>query len=118
MSDGALRGTRLGASSYETEENVLLAPRHSISYDCPNGHVLVIPMALEADVPAMWECHCGASALMRDGIQPEVKPVKHVRTHWDMLRERRSIEELEVLLAERLELLRDAHSYLEERKSA
>jgi len=29
-----------------------------------------------------------------------------VRTHWDMLRERRSIAELEELLAERLSLLR------------
>jgi hypothetical protein len=31
---------------------------------------------------------------------------KHVRSHWDMLLERRTIAELEELLAERLELLR------------
>ena len=118
MSEGALRGTRLGASSYETDENVLLAPRRSVHYDCPKGHELVIPMSLEADFPATWECHCGTAALMRDGVAPVVKPAKHVRTHWDMLRERRSIEELEVLLAERLEMLRDTHSYVQERKSA
>ena len=44
--------------------------------------------------------------MLRDGVQPEAKPAKHVRTHWDMLLERRSIEDLEVLLEERLDLLR------------
>ena len=34
------------------------------------------------------------------------KEEKPARTHWDMLRERRSIAELEDLLAERLTLLR------------
>ncbi len=37
------------------------------------------------------------------GPEPEAKPVKHVRTHWDMLLERRSIPELEELLEERLD---------------
>ena len=41
-----------------------------------------------------------------DGVRPEEKPAKHVRTHWDMLLERRSVKELEEILAERLELLR------------
>ena len=36
----------------------------------------------------------------------EAKPAKPPRSHWDMLRERRSIEELEVLLDERIDLLR------------
>jgi hypothetical protein len=47
---------------------------------------------------------------MRDGEKPEEKPTKHVRTHWDMLLERRTIEDLEVLLQERLELLRDGRT--------
>ena len=41
-----------------------------------------------------------------DGVEPEPKEVKPPRTHWDMLRERRSIEELEDILAERLEEIR------------
>ena len=36
----------------------------------------------------------------------EAKVEKPVRTHWDMLLERRSIKELEEILTERLELLR------------
>ena len=35
----------------------------------------------------------------------DVKEERYIRTHWDMLLERRSIAELEDLLAERLELL-------------
>jgi hypothetical protein len=63
-------------------------------------------MAAEADVPARWECaECGAVALLRGGVQPEEKPKKPARTHWDMLLERRSIADLEELLAERLDLL-------------
>ena len=36
----------------------------------------------------------------------ESKPVKPPRTHWDMLRERRSIEELDELLEQRIDALR------------
>jgi hypothetical protein len=102
----ALRGTRLGARSYENDSHVEFAPRQVATYDCPNGHVVTMPFSVEADIPPVWECRCGAEALLRDGERPEPKPVKHVRTHWDMLLERRSIEDLEVLLEERLDLLR------------
>jgi hypothetical protein len=47
------------------------------------------------------------SGTVPDGAPPEQKKVKPPRTHWDMLLERRSIADLEVLLAERLELLAD-----------
>ena len=110
MSDGALRGTRLGATSYETDAHVELAPRQVVTYDCPNGHTISMPFSVEAEVPYSWECRCGAEAIMRDGEKPEEKPTKHVRTHWDMLLERRTIEDLEELLAERLGLLRDSRT--------
>jgi hypothetical protein len=41
-----------------------------------------------------------------EGEGIESKPAKPPRTHWDMLRERRTIEELDVLLEERVEQLR------------
>lgn len=69
-----------------------------------------MPFSVEAEVPAVWECRCGAEAVIRDGEKPEPKPTKHVRTHWDMLLERRTIEDLEVLLQERLELLRESNA--------
>ena len=108
MSERAtLRGSRLGGTSFEDESGVEFAPRQRVIYDCPNGHEFDIPMAAEADIPFTWECpRCGAEALSTSGIEREVKAEKAVRTHWDMLLERRSEKELEDILKERLELLR------------
>ncbi len=106
MADRALRGMRLGTQSMETAAGAELAERSDVVYDCPSGHVVTMPFSVEADVPAVWDCHCGQVALLRHGAQPEYKEAKHVRTHWDMLLERRSIKELEELLDERLQLLR------------
>lgn len=106
MADRSLRGTRLGTASLESEAGVEPAPRQMREYLCPNDHKTVVPLSAEADVPALWECRCGEQALLRDASRPEAKPTKPARTHWDMLLERRSIADLEVLLDERLELLR------------
>jgi RNA polymerase-binding protein len=108
MSDKSLRGTRLGAQSLESDEGVEPAARANAEYHCPRGHVVRMPFSIEADVPPVWECRCGEEALLVDSQRPEPKPVKPARTHWDMLLERRSIAELEVLLDERLALLRSA----------
>lgn len=106
MVEGALRGTRLGASSYENESYVEYAARQSVVYDCPAGHHVIVPMSLEAEeIPYVWECRCGREAVRRDGDMPEPKLVKAPRSHWDMLLERRTIADLEELLQERLELL-------------
>lgn len=108
MSDGALRGTRLGSTSYETDSHVELAPRQAVTYICSSGHETTMPFSIEADVPMLWECRCGTEALIRDGARPEAKVNKAPRTHWDMLMERRTTADLEVLLAERLDLIRSS----------
>jgi hypothetical protein len=107
MSERALRGSRLGASSYETDEGIEPAPRQLVRYDCTEGHSFTMPFSVEAEIPFLWECRtCGATAQRFEAERPPSKPVKPVRTHWDMLLERRSLPELEELLEERLELLR------------
>ena len=107
MSEGSLRGSRLGSTSYENDAHVALAERLIVSYDCPRGHVTTVPFAAEAEeIPVLWECRCGAEALQRSASRPDDKPTRHVRTHWDMLMERRTIDDLEELLDERLDLLR------------
>ncbi|MDQ6648602.1 MAG: RNA polymerase-binding protein RbpA [Actinomycetota bacterium] len=107
MGERVLRGSRLGAVSYESDRNTELAPRQSVTYDCPRGHSFAMPFAVEADVPSTWECRvCGATALLVDGELPEPKKVKPARTHWDMLMERRTTDDLEEVLAERLAVLR------------
>lgn len=106
MAERTLRGMKIGANSMESEVGVEFAPRIEAVYDCPDGRVIVIPFAAEAEVPAVWEAPGGGEALLRDAVRPEPKVVKPQRTHWDMLLERRSLAELEDLLSERLELLR------------
>ncbi len=107
MGDRVLRGTRLGAVSYETDRRTDLAPRREVAYDCPRGHRFAVPLSEEAEVPASWECRvCGAVAIIVDGELPEPKKEKPARTHWDMLMERRTVDDLEEVLAERLAVLR------------
>jgi hypothetical protein len=109
MAERALRGSRLGAVSYENDKGTELAERQMIVYVCPNRHRLEVPLSVEAEVPATWECKfCGATATKANAASASGEPlrVKAPRTHWDMLLERRSIPELEVILQERLDLLR------------
>jgi hypothetical protein len=107
VAERTLRGARLGGQSFEDERGIEFAARQQVGYLCSRGHSFEITMSDEADVPAVWECpRCGADALSTSGIEPEVKPEKPARTHWDMLLERRSEKELEDILKERLELLR------------
>ena len=107
MAERTLRGARLGGQSFEDERGIEFAARQQVGYRCPQGHEFEITMSDEAEVPAVWECpRCGEEGLSTSGIEREVKAEKPVRTHWDMLLERRTIAELEVLLDERLELLR------------
>jgi rubredoxin len=105
----ALRGTRMGAISYETDDDVELAPRELVRYDCPAGHSFVVPFSVEAEIPDTWDCRfCRATALRHDASQPQAKAGKKPRTHWDMLMERRTVDDLEALLVERLALLRES----------
>jgi hypothetical protein len=115
MSDRSLRGTRLGGSSMESEEGVELAARQVVEYRTADGQSVKVTFSVEADVPPTWE-HRGQEALLVDGEQPEEKPVKPARTHWDMLLERRSVADLEVLLEQRLTKLRSGT--LHQRRSA
>jgi hypothetical protein len=108
MSDRVLRGSRLGSVSYESDRHTEFAPRSLTTYECELGHETAVPFAAEAEVPYTWECRvCGAAAERQDAQAPEAKIGKPARTHWDMLLERRSVAELEEVLAERLAVLHE-----------
>ncbi|WP_179470039.1 RNA polymerase-binding protein RbpA [Mycolicibacterium vinylchloridicum] len=108
MADRVMRGTRLGSVSYETDRNDNLAARRIARYRTANGEEFDITLADDAEIPDTWDCRNGLEGRLIEGGEP-VEPKKKVkvpRTHWDMLRERRSIEELEVLLQERLAIVK------------
>lgn len=109
MADRALRGMQIGAKSMESEDGVIFADRFIVKYMCTNGHEFEITLSTEATPPPTWECRCGISAdLIGETVEDEEpKVIKPVRTHWDMLCERRTMEELEELLNEQLTLLRE-----------
>ena len=105
--ESVVRGSRLGATSWESESSVVeYAERIAVHYDCPRGHSQRVIFAAEAEIPALWQCRCGAEALRRHSSRPPVTPVRSGRTPWDMLIERRSIADLEQILAERLDEVR------------
>ena len=106
MADRVLRGSRLGAVSYETDRDHDLAPRRMARYRTDNGEEFDVPFADDAELPGTWLCKNGLEGTLIDGVVAEEKKVKPPRTHWDMLLERRSEGELEELLKERLDLLK------------
>jgi len=102
----AMRGSRLGPSSYERDSG-LFAPRALTTYICPQGHQVTMPFSVEADeIPDTWPCSCGATGTHHGATHVAPTAAKHVRTHWDMLLERRTVKDLEGILKERLEEIR------------
>jgi len=111
MADRSLRGIRLGAQSLQSEEGVVFMERRATAYKCDKcGQETTLMFAADAEAPQTWECrHCSAEAVLQvDGasVTLEETDEKAARTHWDMLLERRTREELEELLAERLAYVR------------
>jgi hypothetical protein len=66
--------------------------------------------AAEAEIPQTWQCKSCANdgILLADGKEVVLENVedKTPRSHWEMLLERRSRDELEEILQERLEYIR------------
>jgi len=118
----ALRGVSLSTHSFESDHHVGPAPAAPQTYHCPMGHSTTLTFAVELldeEIPALWDCpkcgrhaHRDETAARRVGGTAEGRALTSPRTesanknHFDMLRERRSHDELEQLLAERLDVLR------------
>lgn len=105
MAERSLRGMSIGAKSLESDDNVDFAARSDVAYVCPKGHRTILPFAEGAEPPAEWECRCGEVAKRENADDAEADEIKKpTRTHWDMLMERRTEDELKELLAKRLKM--------------
>jgi len=116
----ALRGSTMNSHSYETDQGVAPAQNVRRAYHCPIGHVTTLRFSVEADeIPATWDCpKCGRLAHRDSAVAAHeagttagralVSPRTSAtgKTHWEMLLERRTLADLEVIFAERLSLLR------------
>ena len=111
MKDNTLRGSRLGTTSLESDRGIEYSARKIVAYECAAcGTTTSLTFAFEAESPDEWECS-GCSAMARRTGAPAslpetMKNVKEAKTPLDMLLERRSRDELEEILNERLTYLR------------
>lgn len=82
--------------------------RTFVSYFCANGHETRPAFAAAAQPPSVWDCpRCGLPANM-DAANPPDRPTTAVyKTHLAYVKERRSDDEAELILAEALQALRD-----------
>ncbi len=116
MSNEPIRGHSLSMSSLLSDQGVELESRQVVSYACSKCEsTLNIPFAVEAEAPDQWTCpRCGHEA-WREGVKhAEVEPEKVGKTPFEMLLERRSRDELEEILQERLTYLRSRRGLADE----
>ena len=110
MAQQTMRGMRLGAHSLESEVGVVHSARSTYVYRCAAGHETSVVFAAEAELPETWSCKsCSLEgALLKDGKTVVSVPAEERvgRSHWEMLLERRTREELEEILQERLAEIR------------
>ena len=106
-------GTRTSPYSL-TDDLVEPAETRDVTYRCLAGHTFVARFFAGAEVvPHRWDCRtCDAPAHTDDPKSGELptsrRDLGRSKTPWQMLRERRTLAELEILLEERLGLLRAA----------
>jgi hypothetical protein len=105
----------MSQASFASTEGIDFATRQEIGFHCDSGHIYTRTFSDEIVPPTEWDCpRCGTLSKRTDGTVGEEKPVTRRRSHWDMLRERRSMEELQQLLTERLAEIRAIHEAAEE----
>lgn len=101
-----MRGMRLGSQSLESDLGVELSARQKKTFRCPNGHEFSMVFSQTAELPETWECKsCPEIAIRLEDdspIIPTESTQEAPRTHYDMVLERRTREELEELLQEML----------------
>lgn len=112
MAERTLRGSRIGSTSLQGEDGIEFSPRRRVEYLTDGGRRFTVMFDLDAESPAEWfDQRTGELGYLDDDAGRAAKAEfeekgASQRTHWDMLLERRSREELEELLAERLKMLR------------
>jgi len=83
-----------------------LADRVDIMYTCGSGHEFTRTFATDIVVPKTWECpHCGQTGCSNSMPISETSRAAE-RTHWDMVLERRSLDELATALNHHLKDIR------------
>ena len=106
----SMRGMRLGSQSLESDVGIELSARQLVSFRCPNQHQFNLVFAENVELPELWQCQqCQALATrMIDGeiLVREQEEEDGVRSHYDMVKERRTEAEANKILDIALKKLR------------
>ncbi|RBM18645.1 hypothetical protein DI005_18290 [Prauserella sp. PE36] len=112
MPRGTLRGYRWGHTTVEPDRYTGPVARVTARFACTRGHEFTVHFASDAELPASWTCRLhGVEGCARLGATATATAAgkgkgKSPRTHLTMLYERRSVAELEILLADTLAAIR------------
>lgn len=105
-SGDVIRGTRIGSAPARPAERSAPAPRRPVVYWCRNDHRVEIRIAAEAETPAVWDCpRCGQPAGQDAQNPPGRTRAEPYKTHLAYVKERRTEEEGQAILAEALAAL-------------
>ena len=111
MNNKQLRGTRLGSISHESEEGVDYVETQLVTFRTEDGEEFSVTFMVGVDLPYDWKSPRTSNIGRRldskgnpiVGDDPNAPaPLPPTVTHWEQLMKRRTIEELEVILAERI----------------
>ncbi|EFQ84112.1 hypothetical protein HMPREF0063_10828 [Aeromicrobium marinum DSM 15272] len=107
MAAGAIRGSRIGSGPMGEAERGEAAPRQRVVYFCIHDHETVLNFSVEAEVPETWDCpRCGMPASPDSDNRPTAPKTEPYKTHLAYVKERRSDDEAQQILAEAIDLLR------------
>lgn len=110
MLDESMRGSSMSHVSYEVDRGDHVAIQ-LVTYTCDLGHKTTLPFAADAeDIPGTWECACGETAGLPGVELPEPTPIRTRKSHYDIVRERRSEDDLAQIFVMKLHELHDFDS--------
>lgn len=111
MSNKQLRGTRLGSISHESEVGVDFVDTENVTFRTEDGEEFTVTFMTGVEVPFDWVSPRSSKIGRRldakgkpiQGDDPNAPtPMAPTVTHWEQLMKRRTIEELEIILADRI----------------
>jgi hypothetical protein len=117
MSNKRMQGTRLGSISSESEEGVDFVDRQNVTFRTEDGEEFVVTFMTGVELPYDWRSPRSSNIGRRldskgkpiQGDDPNAPaPAAPTVTHWEQLMKRRTIEELEVILQERIIAMRES----------
>jgi hypothetical protein len=111
MNNKQLRGTRLGSISHQSEEGVEFVETENVTFRTEDGEEFTVTFMSGVEVPFDWVSPRSSKVGRRldakgkpiQGDDPNApSPIPPTVTHWEQLMKRRTIEELEIILADRI----------------